>query len=79
MAEEIKNRQKVRITSTREFDHFVTPTQLEKMVEITYVTPTGFEGTISLPKAEATEERIAQEIKKALTPVTKLAGKELEV
>lgn len=79
MAEDRKPTQKVKITSTREYSHYVTPGQLVTMVEITYRTAAGYEGTITLTKAEATTERIAAEIKKALTPVTKLPGTEIEV
>lgn len=68
---------KVKIISKREMPHYVSPGVVETLVEITYRTENGYEGKVTIPKAELTTERVKSEIKKALAPIEKAIPEEI--
>lgn len=68
---------KIKILSKREMPHYISPGVVETLVEITYRTEDGYEGSVSIPKKELTEERVKQEIKKALAPIKEAIPGEL--
>jgi len=70
---------KVKILSTREMPHYVSPGVVETLVELTYRTPTGFEGRITIPKKELTETRVKEELRKAIEPIEKAVPAEIEL
>lgn len=70
MAEEKpKTQGKVKILSKREMPHYVSPGVVETLVEITYRTADGYEGRVSIPKSELTQDRLKEEIRKSLKPI----------
>ena len=71
------DKRKVKIISKREMPHYVSPGVVETLVEITYRTADGYEGRVTIPKAELTPERVREEIKKAVVPVEKAVPEEI--
>jgi len=69
----------IEITDMREFLTHPRPGIVETQVHITYRTPEGATGTITIPKKEMSEERIKEELKKAVRPEFKLVGKKLSI
>jgi len=69
----------VEITDMREYPRMIRPGFIETMLRITYRTPEGYVGVIEIPKAIATEEKIREELRKAVNPVVKLMGAKLKV
>ena len=75
--EKITTQGKVKILSKREMPHYVSPGIVETLVEVTYRTVNGYEGRVSIPKKELTQERLKSEIRKALKPITEAIPEEL--
>jgi len=72
-----KEKETVKIVGKREMPHYVSPGVVETIVEVTYRTPAGYEGRVTIPKKELTAERVKEEIKKSLKPVTEAIPEEI--
>jgi len=69
----------VEIVDMREYPRMIRPGFIETMVRVTYRTEKGYTGVVEIPKKLATEEKIKEEVKKAVTPVAEMIGTKVEV
>lgn len=70
---------KVDIVSMTEFVTFPALGQREVMVRTTYRTETGYMGTIDIPKADFSEEKVLAVIAREIPAGTELIGTTVEI
>ena len=69
---------KIRIENVIERVRFVGPDRREVDLEVTYLTDKGYRGTVTVPKADVTEEKIWKAVTADSKEVEKALGAERE-
>lgn len=70
---------KITIESMMEFTTFPAPGEQEVIVRTTYRTETGYQGTLDIPKADFSKEKLIEEIQKGVPKGTEMIGKTIEI
>lgn len=70
---------KVKVVDMREMDTFTRGGKRETVLKIQYETPKGYVGTLELPKAGFSQEKLAKAIKEDMKEQEAIIGAEIEI